>query len=101
MAGQEREEGTQRYCQRARPSLGSDPSLGSALLSLTLPETSTPGCAGKELVRAAPGTGAGAAKSLQSPSTTQMGVGGGGRAHTHSLSVLRGIFLGTLRSASP
>lgn len=34
-------------------------------------------------------------------SDRDVGEEGGGRTHTHSLSVLRGIFLGTLRSASP
>lgn len=37
-AGGEREKGTKRGCQRARPSLGSGPSLGSALPSFTLPD---------------------------------------------------------------
>ena len=100
MAGLEREEGTKRSSQRARPSLGSGPSPGSAL-----PESSRPGCAfGKasedcpkhsSLCRSVPPV---STQGLRDPDG---GEEGGGRAHTHSLSVLRGMFLGTLRSASP
>lgn len=100
VAGQEWEEGTKRSCQWARPSLGSGPSLYSALLSFALPESSSPGCACRRATQAQVPVPLDPSSLEDGDGRRSMGVRGG-RSHTHSLSVLRGIFLGTLRSASP